>query len=96
MFTEKEISGLSTDSDGRTQDNGKITFGVLRTKRMKALIYWVKYFYHISGDPTIIGFDKVMFIQLLYTALYRSEIRDKIIYQSYTKANESPLGPLES
>ena len=35
MFTEKDISNLSTDIAVRTQDNGKIHFEVLRTKRMK-------------------------------------------------------------
>ena len=44
MFTEKDISDLSTDFSGRTKSNGKIHYGMKRTKRMKALLHWVQVF----------------------------------------------------
>ena len=95
-FTEKDISDFPSDISGRTQDNVKIHFGMRRTKSMKALLNWVKYFYRISGYPAIVDMNKVMFIQQLDTALYRSDIRKKLIDQSNTKSNEASPGPLES
>ena len=71
MFTEKYISNLSTDFARRTQDNGKIHIGMRRTKRMKALLHWVQGFYRISGDPTIVNMNEVIFIEQLETAMYR-------------------------
>ena len=79
MFIEKGISDLSTNFSGRTQDNRKIHFGMHIPKLMKALLHWVQYLYRISGDPTTFDLNKVMFIQQLDTALYREEIRNKII-----------------
>ena len=69
MFTEKDISNLSTDFAGRHQANGTINFGTHRTKRMKALIHWVQYFYCISENPTIVEINEFMFIEQLETAL---------------------------
>ena len=96
MFREKDSSDLSTEFSGRTQDNGKIQFGMRRTKRTKALLHWVKDFYHISGDPTIVEINEVMFIEHLETAQYRVDIRKKIIEQYNTKAKEASPGPLDS
>ena len=84
MFTEKDISELSIEFSGRTKANGNIHFGMHRTEMMKALLHLVQYFYQITGNPTIIDMNKVMFIQQLYTALYRTETRKKLIYQSNT------------
>ena len=63
MFTEKCISDLSTDFSGMTQANGMIHFGMRRTKRTKERIHWVQDFYRISGDPTIVDMNEVMFIE---------------------------------
>ena len=71
MFTENNISDLSTDFSGRAQDNGKTNFGTLRTKQMKALLHWVPDFHRISGDLTIIEINEFMFIKQLDTTLYR-------------------------
>ena len=71
-------------------------FGMLRTKIMKALLHWTKYFYRISGDPTIFDLNKVMFIQNLDTTLYRADIREKLVDHSNKKDKEFSLGPLVS
>ena len=47
MSTEKYISDLSTDFSGGNQANGKINFGIRRTKSMKGLPHWVQYLYPI-------------------------------------------------
>ena len=69
MFTEKDISDLSPVFAGRTHENGKMNFGMHITKRMKELLNWMQDFYRISGDPTIVDTNKVMFIKQLDTAL---------------------------
>ena len=94
MFTEKDISDLSTDFSGRTKSNGKIHSGMKRTKRMKALLHWVQVFYRISGYTTIVEMNGVMFIEQLDTALYRADIRKKLIYQSNTNAKGDSSGLL--
>ena len=63
---------------------------------MKVLLHWVQYFYHILGDPNIVDLNKIIFIQQLGTALHRTEIIKKLIYQSNTKAKEASPSPLES
>ena len=95
MFTEKDISDLSTDFSGRTQANGKIHLGMCRTKRMRVLIHWVQDFYCISRDPNIVDMNEVMFIKHLDTALYMAYIRNKIIELSNTKDKEYSPGPLD-
>ena len=96
MFIDTDILDLSTDFSIKTQDNGKIHFGMRRTKRMKAILHWVQDFYRISGYPTIVDMNEVMFIEQLDTTLYRSDTRKNIIDQSNTKAKEYSPGPLES
>ena len=71
--------GISTDFFGRTHTNGRIKFWVHRTKIMKALIHWVKYFICISEDPTIVDLKKVVFIQQSDTTLHRVEIINNLI-----------------
>ena len=59
-------------------------------------LHRVQYFYCISGDPTILEMNEVMFIKQLDTALYRADIRKNLIGQSNTKYKEDYPGPLES
>ena len=61
---------------------------------MKALLHWVQYVYRISGDPTIVVMNEVIFIEQLDTALCRAEIRKKLIDHSNRKSKEYYLGPL--
>ena len=96
MFTEKDISNLSTDFSGRNQYNGKIHFGISRTKRIKVILHKVKYFYSISGDPTIVYINGVIFIKKFDIDLYRADIRKKLMYQSHKKAKQASSGPLDS
>ena len=63
---------------------------------MKALLHWVQNFYCISVDPTIVEINVVMFIKKLDTALYRADIKKKLIDQSNTNTKESSPSPLES
>ena len=35
-------------------------------------LHWVKYFYRISGDPTIVDLKKFVFIQNIETSRHRT------------------------
>ena len=96
MFTEKDISDLSTDFDRSTHANGKIHFGMRRTKQMKVPLHWVQDFYRISGDITIFEINEVMFIKQLDTSMYRVDIIKNVTDKSNTKAKENSPNPLES
>ena len=71
-------------------------FEMRRTKSMKEVLHWVHYFYCISGDPTIIDLNEVMFIHQLDTALHGAEIKRNLVDQSKKKAKESSTSPLKS
>jgi hypothetical protein len=44
IYTEKDISDMATDFAGRTAANGRIHFGMRRTKRLKAFAHWIQDF----------------------------------------------------
>eukprot|EP00957_Ditylum_brightwellii_P185523 14124955-Ditylum_brightwellii.AAC.1 len=44
IYTEKDISDMATDFAGMTVANGRIHFGMKRTKRLKAFSHWVQDF----------------------------------------------------
>ena len=69
---------------------------MLITKSIKSLLYWVLDSYVLSGYPTTVETNKVMFIEQLGTYLYKSDIRKKKNDQSKTKAKENSSGTLES
>ena len=56
----------------------------------------MQYIYQISGDPTIVDINEVIFVEQLDTALYRVDIIKKLIYQSKTNAKKATTGPMES
>ena len=53
---------------------------------MKSILRWVQDFDRISGDPIYVEMNAVMFIEQLDTALYRTDIRKKLVDQSNKKA----------
>ena len=74
MLNEKDIASMSIDWASRTQQNGRIHFGIRRTKLLKALTHWVQDFYRVSSTPTIEGLDKEAFLSQLHRAINRAEI----------------------
>ena len=52
---EKDITDLNDSFDRRTQTNGRIDFGIRRTKKLKFMLHWAQDFARISHVPTIIG-----------------------------------------
>ncbi len=94
MLNEKDITSMALDWAGRTNANGRIHFGLRRTKLLKALVNWVQDFYRISAVPTIANINKEEFISQLHRAIHRAEIRNTM--KDASANDESSPGMLES
>jgi hypothetical protein len=96
LLTEKDITSMASGFAGRTVQDGRINFGLRRTKLTKALIHWTQDFYRVSETPTIIGLNEITFKGQLDRALARAEIRKVLTSQTSTSAGAASPGPLES
>ena len=94
MLNEKDISSMSVDWASRTQQNGRIHFGIRRTKLLKALVHWVQDFYRISSIPSIEHMNKDKFLSELHRAIHRAEIRHNM--KDASTNDESSPGMLEN
>ena len=93
---EKDISELSESFSRRTQANGRIDFGIRRTKKMKFMLHWVHDFYRTSLNPSTEGLNQVSFLQAITVAGERSDVRRQLKEQSVAKAKVASPGPLQS
>ena len=73
--TEKDIDTLASGFSKRTAADGRIHFGLNRTKRLKSLIHWVQDFERVSEYPSLDGMDQNLFQAALKLASERNEIR---------------------
>lgn len=96
MLSEKDVNAMATEWAGRTSNNGRIIFGIRRTKLLKALTHWVQDFFRVSAVPHIDDLDENGFKSQLQRALARAEIRSNIKDQTKIAAAASTPGPLES
>ena len=95
-MNDHDITDMSKDYSGRTSTNGRIHFGIRRTKRLKAYLQWVQDFYRISVTPTISGLASATFSTALTVSLERHRIRKQLRDQSDVKAKSASPGPLIS
>ena len=93
---EKEITALSEAFARRLATNGKINFGIRRTKKLKYMMHWAQDFIRVSERPTTVGLDETLFLQALNMAGERADIRKQLEEQSAVKAKESSPGSLVS
>ena len=93
---EKDITNLSDPFGRRTEKNGKIDFGIRRTKKPKFMLHWAQDFARISKVPTIIGLTESQFLVEINTAGERADVRKLLRDQSDAKAKVSSPGPLVS
>ena len=73
----------------------RITMGMRKVKKLRALIHWVKDFCRISEPPTLDGLDKDSFNDALDIAARRHEIRKQQMDDDSTLKEAFP-GPLSS
>ena len=74
-LTEKYISDPEYSYSKRTAADGRLIFGLQKTKRLKSTIHWVKDFTGFSETPKIYDLDKASFRATLGVAAQMSTIR---------------------
>ena len=95
-LNEKDITELSESFSRRTATNGRIDFGIRRTKRLKFMMHWVQDFYRVSSIPSTAGLNRASFIVALTIAGQRADVRKQLKDQSDEKAKVASPGPLIS
>ena len=89
---ESDITELVSSMRGRPAAD-RITMGMRKVKKLRALIHWVKDFRRISEPPSIDGLDKDSFNDALDVAARRHEIRKQQMDDDAALKEASP-GPL--
>ena len=74
-LTVKDISDLNDTFGRRTATNGRINFGIRRTKKLKSMVHWSQDFKRISYTPSIAGLTETLFLKALLTASERADVR---------------------
>ena len=74
-LTVKDISDLCDMFGKRTATNGRINFGIRRTKKLKSMVHWSQDFKRISYTPSIAGLTVALFLKVLLTASKRADVR---------------------
>ena len=74
QMTEKDVTDIS-DSFQKRSPAQRIIFGQRKTKKLQALIHWVKDFRRCNLLPSIDGLDRASFLADLDIAARREEIR---------------------
>lgn len=95
-ITEKDISDLSESYAKRTVNDGRIIFGLQRTKRLKAMLHWVQDFYRVSAEPSIDGINAISFKEALAVAAKRAVIRKQEAKDSSSVSSEASPGKLKN
>ena len=95
-LTVKDISDLNDTFGRRTATNGRINFGIRRTKKLKSMVHWSQDFKRISYTPSIAGLTETLFLKALLTASERADVREQLVLKMDVKAKEASPGPLVS
>jgi hypothetical protein len=76
ILDHQDISDLAKGFSNRTNANGKITFGLKRTNRLKAVVDWTQDFARVSREPTLEGIeDEAAFYRVIEIAFERGKLR---------------------
>ena len=70
-LTEKDIRDMAEEFGKRTMANGRIVFGLGRTKKLIGAMHWVQDCYRSNDPPESVAFNE----QALYEALSLSQVR---------------------
>ena len=70
-LTEKDIRDMADDFSKRTAANGRIVFGLGRTKKLVGVLHWVQDCYRADDVPDHVNFN----MAVLYEALSLAQIR---------------------
>ena len=95
-LTEKDIQNLSHSFASRTAANGRIIFGLRKTKRLKNLIHWVQDFGRCLLTANTTGYTQTTFLAALKLSGERNNVRKLMEQQSNVKSKAATPGPLKS
>ena len=96
VLTKDDIKTLSNSFATRTAADGRLLFGLKRTKYLKGLAHFIQDFFRVSKIPSINGLSSTTFCDALDVALQRSVIRDTMIRNSKVAAEAANPGKLDS
>ena len=94
-LTEKDITELQESYAKRTQNAGRMYFGLQRTKRLKATLHWVQDFARVSEVPTLEGLTQESFKAAISIAAQRADIRKKEAKDASSVSSEASPGKLK-
>ena len=87
-LVDKDIREMASDFGKRTQAQGRIVFGLGRTKKLTGVMHWVQDSYRAGDAPDRMNFNMVA----LYEALSRAQIRESDIELVKTNTNAADPG----
>ena len=94
-LTEKDITELQESYAKRTQNAGRMYFGLQRTKQLKATLHWVQDFARVSKVPTLEGLTQDSFKAAISIAPQRADIRKKEAKDASSFSSEASPGKLK-
>ena len=94
-LTEKDVSDLEYSYSKRTVADGRLIFGLQRTKRLKSMIHWVQDFARVSDRPNIDDLDEASFRAALGVAVQRSTTRKQEAKEASSVSSEASPGKLK-
>ena len=94
-LTKKYVSDLEYSYLKRTAADGRLIFGLQKTKRLKLMIHWVQDFSRVSETPNIDELDEASFRDTLGMAAQRSTIRKQEAKDASSVSSEASPGKLK-
>ena len=95
-LNEKDILELSTSFSRRTVTNGKIDFGLRRTKKLTQFLHWVQDAARTSFVASTNGYVQASLLVALNHDGDRSDVRQQFKLRSDVRAKEASPGALVS
>ena len=87
-LVEKDIRDMADEFGKRTQANGRIVFGLGRTKKLTGVMHWVQDCHRASDIPNHENFDE----ETMYAALSLAQIRKSVIELVTTNSKAADPG----
>ena len=94
-LTKKDISDLDYSYSKRTAADGRLTFGLQRTKHLKSMIHWVQEFSRVSKMPNIDDLDEAPLRVAFGVSAQRSTIRNQEAKDSSSVSSKASHGKLK-
>ena len=95
-MNEKDVTELSASFSRRTATNGKIDFGIRRTKKLMHLLHFVQDAARTSYTASTFGYTQATLLSALSVAGERADVIKQIRDKSDVKAKEASPGALVS